>query len=172
MSPLPSQAPEVLEGHMGSIASCCSHHSSSWKRAEIGSGGQLQTQEMGLRAVPAELPHLPAHATAERGVDTPSSPHAGLAPCPHPPALLLQPPRRVSAPSPAHQGGLHFHTGTSQELGTDSLSRMVLAGQSTAGPKTSLHGRCSASRALCELAVPGPGLCAHQCWHHQSDAQS
>lgn len=132
VSPISSEVPEILDSHLGGIASCCSHHSSSCKEAEIGNGG---------------------------------------APLPRAPSFLLQAPRRVLAPSSAHQGGLHFHTGTGQELGTGSQSRMVLAGRSTAGPETSLHGRCSANRALCELAVPGPGLCAHQhC--HQSDAQS
>ena len=115
------------------------------------------------QSCPTSLP-----VRGQRGVDTPPS-HAALASLPHAPALLLQPPRSVLAPSPAHQGGLRFHTGTSQELGTGSPSRMVPAGQSTAGPESSLHGRCSASRALCELAVPGPGLCANQ-HQHQSDA--
>lgn len=79
----------------------------------------------------------------------------------HIPFFLLQASRRVLAPRSAYQGELHFHTGTGQELGIGSQSRMVLAGQSTAGPETSLHGRCSANRALCDLTVPGPGLCAH-----------
>lgn len=87
VSPLPSQLPEVLEGHLGSIASRCSHHSSSCKRAELGSGGQLQPQEMGPRAAPAEP------MGGQRGEWTP--PHSLCCPLTSSmhPALLLQPPQ-------------------------------------------------------------------------------
>lgn len=109
VSPISSEMPEILDSHLGGIASCCSHHSSSCKKGEMGNAG---------------------------------------VPLPHAPFFLLQASMRVLAPSSTHQGGLHFHTGTGQELGTGSQSRMGLAGRSTAGPETSLHGRCSANRAL------------------------